>query len=179
MKEIEESESESEQGELKDILVQLKEFEFADECETPHKEFKKDLESHIDMFRRGISEVIRIQKRVNKVISETEDLMELSKRLKDHEKISQAVQEYISELDIQKLTDEYTTVLRTVSEYRDLFKGLRNIERYMCSVCLEATVDTFLDPCGHTVCSLCADRIGKKCPYCRGTIFKSKRLLFS
>ena len=164
---------------LSDILVKFKEFEFAEDCKTPHTEFKEKLEFHLDEFRQGVNDVLAIQKKMSTIISETEDLMELRRRLRDHEKISEIVDEYIEGLNLEAITEEYQTVLKKVSEYRDLFRGLRNIERYMCSVCLEATIDTVLDPCGHTVCTLCSDRIGKKCPYCRGTVFKTKRLIFS
>ncbi len=179
MKDIE-CDDEEDSGPLGDILVQLKDLHFDDNLtETPHQEFKKELERHLEDFRLAVNKVIQMQRRIGLVVSESEDILEISKRLKDYPKIAEAVSEYVEGLDIGGLTERYREAVTEVSQYQDLFRGLRNVERFMCSVCLESTVDTFLDPCGHTVCGLCSERINKKCPYCRTVVFKARRMIFS
>eukprot|EP00798_Chlamydomonas_sp_ICE-L_P030654 gene30654-biopygen16494 len=44
-----------------------------------------------------------------------------------------------------------------------------------CGVCLSAPKDTYLDPCGHTICRACSDLI-QVCPICRQQIAERKRL---
>jgi hypothetical protein len=96
-----------------------------------------------------------------------------------HDKILEGVEDYTKSLDIENLTEEYRKCTMEVNEYRKVFKSLREVEKYTCAVCLEAMCDTFLDPCGHTVCSDCSSRINRKCPYCRGSVHKSVRMIFS
>jgi hypothetical protein len=45
------------------------------------------------------------------------------------------------------------------------------MSKYMCFVCLERPVDTFIDPCGHVVCQSCSSRSSLHvCPFCRGSV---------
>lgn len=174
MKELEED-----FGPLGDILVRLKDFEFEETAEFPHGEFKKELDLHLEEFNGAVTELINIQRKIDLSVSEVADISEIASRLKEYPKIIDAVDEYIKDLDVDALKESYHQAVTKVSQYRQLFKGLRSIEKFMCSVCLESTIDTFLDPCGHTVCQLCSDRINKKCPYCRSVVFKSKKMIFS
>eukprot|EP00798_Chlamydomonas_sp_ICE-L_P018408 gene18408-biopygen27339 len=44
-----------------------------------------------------------------------------------------------------------------------------------CGVCLSAPKDTSLDPCGHTFCRTCTDRL-QVCPICRQTITERRQV---
>ena len=60
-----------------------------------------------------------------------------------------------------------------------------NAERYAkftCFVCMDALVDTFLDPCGHVICSRCwaltpvRDVVGPPCPGCRSGVSRARKI---
>jgi len=52
-----------------------------------------------------------------------------------------------------------------------------------CSLCLQKPVDTFLDPCGHTACSGCIEKVHDEfhsnCFICRTKIARSRKIYFS
>jgi transcriptional regulator with PAS, ATPase and Fis domain len=52
-----------------------------------------------------------------------------------------------------------------------------------CSLCLQKPVDTFLDPCGHTGCSGCIEKVhdeyDSNCFICRVKIARSRKIYFS
>ncbi len=45
-----------------------------------------------------------------------------------------------------------------------------------CSICMQRSVDRFLDPCGHTICSECLQECHDSCFICRSHIIQSKPL---
>ena len=48
-----------------------------------------------------------------------------------------------------------------------------------CSICLTNIVDTFYNPCGHTICASCdKPDIHKKCHICRANVHSVKKLYF-
>jgi hypothetical protein len=55
--------------------------------------------------------------------------------------------------------------------------------RFQCFVCLENDVDTMIDPCGHTMCSICiikSQSTGRTfvCPACRSNVDSTRNLFF-
>ena len=54
------------------------------------------------------------------------------------------------------------------------------LKRFECKVCMVNIINTRLDPCGHTLCSTCYDRLPlpKKCPTCRIVTTKNQNLFF-
>eukprot|EP00798_Chlamydomonas_sp_ICE-L_P022306 gene22306-biopygen30988 len=56
---------------------------------------------------------------------------------------------------------------------RELHKALDAAAE--CGVCLSVPKDTSLDPCGHTMCRSCSDRI-QVCPICRQQIAERRRV---
>ena len=45
---------------------------------------------------------------------------------------------------------------------------------YECVVCLDATANTFLHPCGHLLCAECAEQV-RQCPTCRTAVHERRR----
>ena len=50
-------------------------------------------------------------------------------------------------------------------------------KKNMCSVCVTRKINICLNPCGHTFCSKCIEKMNNKCSMCRGT-FISKIKMF-
>lgn len=50
-------------------------------------------------------------------------------------------------------------------------------DKKVCCICMSNEPDTVLDPCGHTVCLECFNKLKtKNCPYCREPIQKPIKL---
>jgi rubrerythrin len=168
---------------LKDALILLKDIpEGQANLDEVLVNLKDGIDTHVMKFRQLLNEFIFTQRKLNTILSESDDVLMIMKRLHNvegYDKIMEGIDMYTKSLDINSITAKYSELTKSINEYREVFKSLRELEKYTCSVCLEAMCDMFLDPCGHTVCNECSARVDKKCPYCRGTIFKAKRMIFS
>lgn len=51
--------------------------------------------------------------------------------------------------------------------------------RYICFLCLDRTIDTFIDPCGHVICDHCSQRSLTLCPFCRTRIHTTRKMYLS
>jgi len=74
-------------------------------------------------------------------------ILELNNKIKDNTK---------------KLTDFKNLILRCMEDEK--------VEYNICNVCITNKINTCINPCGHTFCSYCVERMGKKCGMCRGDI---------
>ena len=79
---------------------------------------------------------------------------------------------------LEKLKKEYSLMLKVQSRLR-----WKPPASFKCFVCLERVVDTFINPCGHTMCSDCwvkhdAGPRAHRCPGCRATVENARRLFF-
>lgn len=86
-------------------------------------------------------------------------------------RIESIVDEYEVTEGIGALTEEVKVMMGKVDALGRVLKDT-NAERYasfICFVCMERPVDTFLDPCGHVMCERCWIRTANKshCPGCR------------
>ena len=50
------------------------------------------------------------------------------------------------------------------------------MSKYMCFLCLDRTVQIFIDPCGHVICEECSRRTLSSCAFCRGRIVQFKKM---
>jgi hypothetical protein len=50
------------------------------------------------------------------------------------------------------------------------------LSKYMCFLCLDRTIQTFIDPCGHVICGACAQRNFSTCPFCRGRVLQFRKM---
>jgi hypothetical protein len=99
------------------------------------------------------------------------NLNNVSKEIEDNSKIESARKEYImSRLRINK--------------YLKMIKKINNMNiSNICPLCLSNMVSSYLNPCGHTCCDECYERListeGKKCFLCRQHIMNKNPLYFS
>jgi len=108
----------------------------------------------------------------NQLIEDTiNNLNTVSKEIEDNSKLEKARKEYImSRLEINK--------------YLKMIKKINNVNvANICPLCLSNNVSLYLNPCGHTCCDECYERListeGKKCFLCRDHIMNKKPLYFS
>jgi hypothetical protein len=102
-------------------------------------------------------------------------MIELSECIKDNNKIYEIKNKYIKS---RKEIIEYMEIIKYINNY-----NLGNT----CSVCLTNKVDTYYNPCGHTLCSVCSDKFQNmakvrevyyKCFICREDIIDIRKLYF-
>jgi hypothetical protein len=72
---------------------------------------------------------------------------------------------------------EKTTKMLSLRNVFSLCTDADIMSKYMCFVCLERPIDTFIDPCGHVVCQQCSSRSTLHvCPFCRGSIRQFRQM---
>jgi hypothetical protein len=72
----------------------------------------------------------------------------------------------------KKISDFKKLVLDCMSESED---GTSN-EKNICSVCVTRKINTCLNPCGHTFCLICVDKMNNKCGMCRATFISKIKM---
>jgi hypothetical protein len=48
--------------------------------------------------------------------------------------------------------------------------------KYMCFLCIDRTIDTCIDPCGHSLCSPCSQKTRGICPFCRSPVHRFQKM---
>ena len=96
------------------------------------------------------------------------------------ESLEKVVDNHEVEEGIEALTTQCRELMGAVHEMQRVLKDT-DAERYasfICFVCMDRLVDTFLDPCGHVMCGPCWVRTVNKreCPGCRGAIRDAKKI---
>jgi hypothetical protein len=91
------------------------------------------------------------------------------------------IERLIAKFEETECLDEFKV---SMNDQLAKFQKLRSVlcmddigEKYMCFTCLERSVDTFLDPCGHMACSVCQMRFGTSCPFCRVMVTPKRMFL--
>jgi hypothetical protein len=84
---------------------------------------------------------------------------------------------YYSNLEIESLKKQHSEVLLEYSFFKDLLKSFSEVSPGgICGICLDSQVTYFIDPCGHTICTKCKDKIRNTCHFCRARVSSVKRV---
>jgi hypothetical protein len=87
-----------------------------------------------------------------------------------------------NETTIVKAKETYIQEKKKFHKFLNILKLFNHMNvGSTCSICLTTNVDMFFDPCGHTACSRCCEKIKekKKCPLCRKNIIYTRKLYFT
>jgi len=68
------------------------------------------------------------------------------------------------QLELQKVTAELYYLHSSISSYLSIQHPC------ICTICLESKIEYFIDPCGHTLCTNCKNKMNDTCYYCRSKI---------
>lgn len=99
-------------------------------------------------------------------------------------RIESIVDEYVVNEGVTELTEKVKELMGKADALGRVLKDT-NAERYasfICFVCMERPVDTFLDPCGHVMCERCWARTpvrnvgGPDCPGCRSRVRNARKI---
>ena len=82
-----------------------------------------------------------------------------------------------------------TELAAEVKEKTEKLLGLKKVfelcaesdvaSKYICFLCLDRTVDIFIDPCGHVICEQCSQRSLSLCPFCRTRTHATRKMYLS
>jgi len=137
------------------------------------KTFEKDLGGFKTQYAKARASVTVLNSRLSSKKSDINFLEVTSKVLKSDElkaKVSKVIEDYEEAEGVNDLESELGIALGRAEAMKHVLMDT-NSERYarfVCFVCMDSLVDTFLVPCNHVMCERCWFRIqGSSCPGCR------------
>ena len=100
-----------------------------------------------------------------------ENIKKYTEKLNENDKLTEAKNNYIQKR-------------KEIVKYLNVIKKLNNLNvTNTCPTCLTNPVNIYLNPCGHTLCDDCYNRIsynnGMKCFLCRNRVMNKSPLYFS
>ena len=183
----------SEQVDLHDKDV-LEHIELIQEC-------AKTIENVSQKFRESYKKVMECEHKLKESAKETRGSLETVKKFStflntigddEHEELQMmmvVLSEKIQNKDTTKeIKEKYQKELYILQHYLHNFVKPLNSTNVgnTCSLCLQKPVDTFMNPCGHTGCSECIDRLKElngemyqaNCFMCRKAVNSFHKLYF-
>ena len=87
---------------------------------------------------------------------------------------------------IESVKEEFIIRKREMLQYLDIIKYLNKTNvGNTCSLCLTNNVNFYFNPCGHTCCEECLNKMGiqlrlqdTQCVFCRKNIYETKKLYY-
>ena len=144
------------------------------------KEKENENKKDITLIQTFLDFVVNLKESTNEeVVSETfkEEIVKVCENVKENNSFKDIKNEY------DKTKNNYLKYLKTLSLINNLNVG------NLCSICIQNNVTTYYNPCGHTTCETCKERLmeyssetnitGCRCPICRVTIRESKKIYFN
>ena len=86
--------------------------------------------------------------------------------------------------DLENIREKYNDTRKKMLSYLSFIKKINNFNTgSTCSLCLSNNVNMFFDPCGHTSCQECINKLEVErgdvpCPFCKKKIKISRPLYF-
>lgn len=148
--------------------------------ETDLKEKENENKKDITLIQTFLDFVVNLKESTEEeVVSDTfkGEIVKVCDNVKDNNSFKEVKNEY------DKTKKNYLKYLKTLSLINNLNVG------NLCSICIQNNVTTYYNPCGHTTCETCKERLmeysgetnisGCRCPICRVNIRDSKKIYFN
>lgn len=161
---------------------QVSEDEPVPEVELPDewKEFKKSLQA----FQKEYMETARCIRETEQNITSKKKKLDTLKKLVDifdddayKEEATQLVSKFEQEENINGEEEDLASLKGTARAMRIALENTNPEQamRFQCFVCMDKEIDSFLDPCGHVICTGCWRRNNStSCPGCRARVTAKK-----
>lgn len=144
------------------------------------KEFKTSLSS----FQTEYMHVTRCIRETEQSLANKKKKLETLKKLAEtfdeepyKEEATKLVSKFEQEEDIAGEEDELASLKGTARAMKNALENT-NVEqalKFQCFVCMDKEIDSFLDPCGHVICTACWRRHNStSCPGCRTRVTAKK-----
>jgi hypothetical protein len=159
----------------------------APEIELPDdwKTFNETLTSYQRKYNLTVKEARETEMELVRKRSELKALKDAEKVLQDSP-LKTKLTDMIAEFERVEEVDNFEHLLESLrGTCKSMKKVLENtnpehLSKFQCFVCMDRSVDTFLDPCGHVLCTTCWRRnTSRVCPGCRASVHPKKIYLLS
>ena len=152
------------------------------ELDDSWKNFEKELGGFKTQYAKARAAVTVLQSRLTSKCADVSVIEIASKVLKSDDlkaMISKLIGEYEKAEGVEELTNDYAEALGRVEAMKRIMMDT-NAERYArftCFICMDALVDSLLDPCNHVICEQCWIRNrSSNCPGCRTEIREVRKI---
>lgn len=160
-----------------------------------YDEFRKDYLNEQDKFLKAekyMNNMINLSKsnikKLNVVIDFMRELDDKDCKDQLNETIIDNIKQYSKNMEdncnLKEAKKEYIEARKSIIKYLNMIKKLNKLNiTNTCPTCLTNPVNIYLNPCGHTLCDDCYERISsdneKKCFLCRMRVMNKHPLYFS
>lgn len=133
----------------------------------------KDVEDKLHQFEYLHHSLLDVDKRFETVISSSEELTNLKLS------VMEELETQLASASIEK--DRLEALIMSLSKTYSILRDAPLV--HICPICMTNDVDTFLEPCGHTICKECVSNkfnsSSKFCFMCRTAVRGIRRLYYS
>jgi hypothetical protein len=133
----------------------------------------KDTEDKIHQFELYHRCLLEIDNRFSGIVSSTEHVTNLKTSILEDLELQ------LASASIEK--DKLEALILSLSNTYSILRTTPLV--HICPICMTNDVDTFLEPCGHTICNECISNkfcnSSKFCYMCRASVRGIRRLYFS
>jgi hypothetical protein len=157
------------------------------EVELPDdwREFHSSLKGYKHEYIKMLKEVKDTQLKLRQLRREMnglEDLLSLAESQSLKSRVTDILEQFQKDNDIEELTKYLSTVKGTCAAMKSVLNGTspEDLARFQCYICSENGIDRCFDPCGHSMCDSCWSRVGNmqtpRCPACREPVRKALKI---
>lgn len=149
------------------------------------KTFKDSLTIYQRKYNQTVKEVRETEFELSRKRSELNALKGAEKVLHDSPlktKLTDMIEEFERVEEIENFENLLESLRGTCKSMKKVLENTHpeHLSKFQCFVCMDRSVDIFLDPCGHVMCSECWRRnTSRVCPGCRSSVHPKKIYLLS
>jgi hypothetical protein len=152
------------------------------EVELPNdwKEFKKSLQA----FQKDYMQTTRTIRETEQNLVSKKKKLDTLRKFADtfdeepyKEEANQLVSKFENDEKIGEMEEELASLKGTARAMRIALENTNPEQamKFQCFVCMDKEIDSFLDPCGHVICTACWRRNNAvTCPGCRARVTAKK-----
>jgi hypothetical protein len=179
-------------GELKTIKERVTKLtKYKNKLEEIFKNIRKTEKSYIDLYKVNVLCIDDL--RLEKPMCSISELMSSDLGIDQEtatiyptllrERIFSIKPEYLKSLcdvyeKIEAKIESETFKMKKITDFLDLYKKTidtcdthkKTLSKYCCTVCYENEVKICLQPCGHTFCVSCTEKLTTRCFACNGAV---------
>lgn len=154
------------------------------------------LQEELDEYHKKYTDELKKTKEsVDKIDCSIQFIKTCNKDYESNEKVKMIIDsltEYIQTINendcLKSAKEEYISKLKKINKHLCLLHAVNDLNiSAVCPICITDRIDSYCNPCGHTACKACFDRISNhpsnggnrnNCPICREHIIDIRKLYF-
>lgn len=165
-------------------LRTILEYEPFDDGSEPHEmmqQLKALKNEYLDLVPEVLVDFFKLQDKKDKASCMLKIIEQLgNKDVLYVQQLTDLVEQFEKDEGITEQAERLREKTKKMMALRKIFSLCADTDimsNYMCFLCLERPIDTFIDPCGHVICKPCSERSNLLvCPYCRASVRQYKKM---